>query len=169
MTLRACTHEKEITAVLLRGQWPAAAPAELRAHAQACRGCADLVLVMQALQGARAESSQAAQPPAAGVVWWRAQLRRRKAAVERIGKPLLGAQIFALAIVLVLAAGFAASQARHGLQWLTGLSQSPTFHLESLWPTALTMPQWGGMLLISALVALALLGGLALYLNSERQ
>jgi hypothetical protein len=31
------------------------------------------------------------------------------------------------------------------------------------------MPQWGGILLVSALVALALLGGLALYLNSERQ
>jgi hypothetical protein len=172
MTLRACAHEKEVTALVLRGQWPAASPAELRAHVEGCRACGDLVLVMQAFQGARAESSRAAQPASAGVLWWRAQLRRRKAAVERVGRPILGAQIFALSITLLLAAGFVASQARHGLQWLSWFSQlpkSPTFHLESLWPSALAMPQWGMMLAVSGAVALALLGGLALYLNSERQ
>jgi hypothetical protein len=124
---------------------------------------------MQAFHGARAESTRAAQPGSPGVLWWRAQLRRRRAAVERIGKPILGAQIFALSIALVLAAGFVVSQARHGLQWVSWFSKSPTFRLDSLWPATLVMPQWGAMLLVSGLVALALLGGLAVYFNSEKQ
>ena len=172
MKLRACAQEKEVAALVLRGQWPAACPADLRAHVESCRSCGDLVAVMQAFQGARMESSRAAQPGSPGVLWWRAQLRRRRAAVERIGKPILGAQIFALSITLVLAAGFVVSQARHGLAWLSWfsqLSQSPTFRLDSLWPSALAMPEWGGMLLVSGLVALALLGGLAVYFKAEKQ
>ena len=87
MMLRACPREKELAALIQRGQWPAASPAELGAHVGVCRGCGDLSIAMQAFQAARAESIRAVQPAAAGVLWWRAQLRRRKAAVERIGRP----------------------------------------------------------------------------------
>jgi hypothetical protein len=171
MILRACPHEKEVTALMHRGQWPVAAPPELQSHVSACRACGDLVLVTHAFRGARAASVGPAHSGSAGMLWWRAQLRLRKTAVERINKPILGAQIFALSVTLIMAAAFVASQARHGLDWLSWLAQlpqSPAFHFEALWPSTLTMPAWAPMLLISGTAAVALLSGVVIYLASER-
>jgi hypothetical protein len=172
MNLLACPREREVNQAMQLGSWPEACAEELRTHVQRCRACGDLVAVMKAFQGARTESAVAASPGPPGVLWWRAQLRRRKSAVESIGKPILGAQIFALAITLAIGAVFAGSQARHGLQWLSWLAQVPqsrSFHLESLWPAALLAPPGGLMLPSLALAGLALLGGLAVYLSIERQ
>jgi hypothetical protein len=172
MTLRACPREKEVSALLLRGQWPDACTDELRTHVEGCRACGDLVVVMQAFQSARAASAGVANPGSAGALWWRAQLRRRKAAVEQIGRPILGAQIFALSITIAIAAIFAVSQARHGMQWLKWwkqLSQSPTFHLEDLWSSAVAMPLWGLMVLIFGLAAVAVLSGVVLFSDRQRQ
>jgi len=77
------------------------------------------VLVTETFRNARAAAAGAAKLGSPGLLWWRAQLRRRNAAVERIGRPLLSAQIFALATILLLTVGFVVSQARHGLGWLT--------------------------------------------------
>ena len=175
MTLRPCSREAEVKTLLNSGHWPHACPAELRAHAAGCTACANQVLITQAFREARAISAHAVQLPPPGVLWWRAQLRRRNAAVERIGKPILGAQIFAIAITLLIAAGVVLSQARHGLHWLAELPQSPTFNLSSLLPAMnpdtlnwlkfdLTLPY-----LIPAVAVLALLSGLVLYLATEKQ
>jgi hypothetical protein len=171
MTLRACPREKEVRALVLHGQWPEASGAELRAHVDDCRSCGDLVLVMEAFQSARAKSVAAANPASAGVLWWRAQLRRRKAAMDSIGRPILGAQLFALSVTLAIAAVFAVSQARHGFQvlsWFRELPQSLAFHIEDLWSSTLAMPQWG-LLLVFGLAAVALLSGVVLYLDRQRQ
>jgi hypothetical protein len=106
------------------------------------------------------------------VLWWRAQLRRRNEAVERIGRPILGAQIFALAVNLVLAVTFVVWQARNGLAWLTRLEQLPqtaTLHLGSLWSSAMLNFGLDWMVMIPALATLALLGGVVVYLASEKQ
>jgi hypothetical protein len=172
MTLRACPREKEVSALVLRGQWQGVCADELRAHVESCRACGDLVQVMQAFQAARAASAGAASPGSAGALWWRAQLRRRKAAVEQIGRPILGAQIFALSITIAIAAIFAVSQARQGQQWLKWirqLGQSPTFHLGDLWSSAATMPQWGLLLLIFGIAAVAVLSGVVLFSDRRQQ
>jgi hypothetical protein len=172
MTLRACAHEKEVAALLARGHYPQACPADLRAHVSACRSCADLVLVTRAFQTARTESAAAANLASPGLLWWRAQLRRRNAAVERIGKPILGAQIFALSVSLLFAVGFLASQATHGLHWLAWLQQlppAPALHLEALWPSALFNSGWSFPVLIPILATLAVLSGVVVYLASEKQ
>jgi hypothetical protein len=180
MTFRSCPHESEINALLERGQWPLAGTAELRAHAASCRTCGDLVLVTQAFRGSRAASVSAANLNAPGVLWWRAQLRRRNAALERMSRPILGAEIFALAITFLIAVGLVISQAKHGLRWLSWFSdtwfsdtqQTKSFHFDSLWSSsALTsvIPDWNLALLIPALAMLALLGGVVLYLASEKQ
>ncbi len=175
MRLRACPREKELKELVERGQWPQACAPELRAHVGHCRSCGDLVLVAMAFQRARSEAASAAKLGSPGVLWWRAQLRQRNAAVERIGRPILGAQIFALAVNAMLAVVFVAWQARHGLAWLTRLQQLPqtaALHLDSqwldsLWPSALT--GWGPLVLIPAAATLALLGGVVVYLASEKQ
>jgi hypothetical protein len=48
------------------------------------------------------------------VLWWRAQLRRRNAALARIGKPIVGAQIFSVAVTVVAAIFYLAWQAKRG-------------------------------------------------------
>jgi len=178
MTLRPCSHEKEVAELLGRGHYPQVCTPELRDHIGSCRSCADLVLVTRAFQAARAQTAAAVNLPSPGLLWWRAQLRRRNAAVERIGKPILGAQIFALSVCIVFAIGFLATQATHGLRWLSWLEgtsfggfgwplqmpQVPMLHLDALLNSGLGM-----LVLIPILATLVLLGGVAIYFASERK
>jgi hypothetical protein len=169
MILNSCAHENEVTQLLERAGGLSACSPELRAHLSACRSCGDLALVTESFQRARAETVSAARLGSPGTLWWRAQLRRRNAAVERIGKPILGAQIFALAINLIVLAGLLASQARRGLAWLTSLEQLTLTSTLHLWPSALLHA--GGSLTaltLTAGAALALLGGVAVFLATEK-
>jgi hypothetical protein len=176
MSLSACPREKEVKELLELGQWPSACAPELHVHVEGCRSCGELVLVTTAFQKARAEAVGAAKLGSPGVLWWRAQLRRRNAAVERIGRPILGAQIFALGINLMLVVAIVTWQARHGLAWLTRLEQLPqtaAMHLDSLWPSMIPASGWSSLLnpmvMILAAATLALLGGVVVYLASEKQ
>jgi hypothetical protein len=172
MIPKPCVHEKEVSDLLRRGQWPAAGAPELRSHVNSCRCCDDLVLVTETFLRARTESAGAARIGTSSALWWRAQLRRRNAAVERIGRPILGAQIFALAINLVLVVSFLAYQARHGVGWLSWLEQLPkaySLHLDQLGQSALLNPGWSLAVLIPAVATLALFGGVVVYLASEKQ
>ena len=167
-----CTREREVTELLHQGYWPEACPVELRTHVETCRSCSDLVLVTQALQASRRQTLDIPRLESPGALWWRAQLRRRNAAIETVGRPILGAQIFALALNLVLAVGFVAWQARHGFAWLPWLQQLPetaTTQLDTLWSSALSVSGWSLMLVIPAAATLALLGGVVVYLASEKQ
>ncbi len=170
MNLGACSREKEVAELLKKGQWPQACPPELETHVAACRACGDLVLVTGSLQQARAQAAAAAPLPPPGLLWWRAQLRRRNANLERISRPVLGAQIFALAVILLAAAGFGVANAPRGSSWWAGLQELPTtLRLEALLPATLLHPTGGLWLLVPTLATLALLGGVAVYLGSEKQ
>jgi hypothetical protein len=171
MTLRRCPHEKEITALLALGHWPQASTAELREHLVGCRSCADMVLVTRTFQAARADAAAAAVPASAGLLWWRAQLRRRNDAVERIGKPILRAQIFAFSVCVLFAAGFLVSLAAHGLRWPSWSQPSSAsgLHLGALWPAALFNSGWSFAVLIPIFATLVLLSGVVVYLASEKQ
>ena len=172
MTFGSCVHEKELTALLALGHYPNACPPEIRDHVSTCRSCAELVLVTRAFQTARTQTAAAANLASPGLLWWRAQLRRRNQAVERVGKPILGANIFALSVMFLFAIGFLATQATSGLRWLSWfeqIPQAPAFHLQSLWPSTLLSSAWGLPLLIPVCATLALLGGVAVYLAVEKQ
>jgi len=177
MNLTSCPYEKEVRQLMARGQWPDACPAELRTHVSGCRACGDLVLVSGAFQHARAESVAAARPVAPAVLLWRAQLRRRNAAMERVSRPLLGAQIFACAVALFAAAGFAGFEARNGVAWFTlsywhdwfvQLPQAAMAQWDSLSPGALAGPGWTWMVLALAVAMLVLLGGAAVYFATDK-
>ncbi len=167
-----CARENEVVKLLARGAWPSACPAELRIHVTGCRRCGDMVLVTETFIKARAEAIGAAKASSPGTLWWRAQLRRRNEAVERLRRPMLGAEIFALTTYLVIAVVFLAYQARNGIGWLTWLEEIPeahTPHFESLWHSTLLNSGWSLMLLIPLLATLALLGGVAVYLASKEE
>jgi hypothetical protein len=172
MKLTTCPHEKEVRQSIASGQWPAACPPELRAHVAACRACGDLVLISVAFREARAESLAAARPVPPALLLWRAQLRRRNAAVERIGRPLLGAQIFALATILAAAVAFAGFEAHRGVAWFTwSFWRDGLFSAASQWNhlNSGSLAALGWLLPITALATLALLGGAVVYLATEKQ
>lgn len=170
MPLSTCPREKEVKELVHRGQWPQACSPDLGAHLRICRSCADLALVTDSFQRARANATGPSPAISPGMLWWSAQLRRRDEAMKRIAKPILGAQLFALVINLLAVVGFVAWEATHGVEWLAWF-QSPApssgFDLSSLLASAVS----GGhlLVLIPALATLALLGGVAVYLATERQ
>ena len=170
MNLGVCSREKEVLDLLKKGQWTQSCPASLRVQVAGCRACGDLVLVAEAFQNDRAKMAGMAPIPSSGPVWWRAQLRRRNIAIERLARPLLGAQIFALAVTLLAGAAFLTLQAQSGIGWLSWLRELPrAFHFEALLPA--TLLQFGGglWLLVPVLATLASLGGIAVYLGSEKR
>ena len=172
MTLVPCQHEKEIAVLLTSGQWPHAAPAELRAHAATCRSCAELALVPSAFRAARTTAVAAAPLVSPGVLWWRAQLRRRNAAIERVTRPILGAQIFAFVVCIAVAIGFVASHAVQGIGWISGFGQLfrlPSIDVTKLWPSSLAGSGLALWVIVPVLATLALLGGVAVYLASSEE
>ena len=169
MTLVSCPCEKEIRDLVENGQWPLAAPSELRHHAAACRSCADLVLVAGAFQRSRTSTIAVARPASAGAIWWRAQLRSRQQAFKRIERPLLGAQVFALVAVLVPVIGFIAWQAQHGLAWLSWFSKASQASAGDLASSAPAGSASGLIFVVVAAATFALIAGLALYFDAERK
>jgi hypothetical protein len=163
----SCVREREVTQLLDRGQWPQACPSDLREHVESCRMCSDLVLVSQAFQTAHQHTAIQPHLESAGALWWRAQLRRRNAAIEKVGRPILGAQIFALVISVVVAAAVLALRGDTLKAWFADLPRA--LHLDALLPVASS--QVGGIasIVLPILATFALLGGLVVYLSTEKQ
>jgi hypothetical protein len=181
MSLRSCTRQPEVAALLAAGHWPHACPPELRTHFDSCPTCAELLLVTSAFQQSKASAAVRAQLPAPGAIWWRAQLRRRNAAVERVAKPILGAYLFALIFTLIVAASLAIGHARQGFRWLDShladshlpdaLRQSPSLptHSQAIGSSAWLSSSSGLGVLIPLLATVVLLGAVVVYLATERQ
>lgn len=165
MKLAACKYEAETAELLARGAWPQAASPELHAHVSACRSCGDLIAVTTMFAQARKAAVAAAPAGSPGLLWWRAQLRRRNAAMERLNRPFLRAQMFALSILcaapLALAI-FEVRQATGRRDWLKEILQTLWLQFTQLWPG------WNSYLWISAGAIVALLGGVAAYLATEK-
>jgi hypothetical protein len=168
MTFRSCTYEEEVVRALKAGHWPDGCALELCEHVEACENCSDLVLVTQSFQLARREAELETIADSASLLWWRAQLRRRNAAAERVSRPITIAQRFALFVYGVVGLLFVASQYSHGLRWSSWWSElggGRVLHFSYARPGTLdgNLP-----LLVLCLGALALLSGLVVYLASEK-
>ncbi len=164
MTLR-CSRTSEIVAMVERGHWPLACPPELRAHLDRCRSCSEVLAVTETLRQARAAASAQAQLPPPGVLWWRAQLRRRNAAVERVSRPILGAYLFALATLVMVAVVFFVEQARHGFSWFDRITlpQMPAS------AEVLDSAGWSLLILLPVFATIVLIGAVVVYFKTERQ
>lgn len=100
-----CSQEERVKAAIQANQWPDACGLELRAHVEECQACSDVVLVAQALRQSRTATTQSAQPASPSLLWWRAQIRRKNAALEQVMQPVVVAEkVAALIIVLALVA-----------------------------------------------------------------
>ncbi len=167
--MSTCPRQTELQSHLRSGDWPHAAP-DLREHVRACARCGRHLLLSQAFQRARSESVGMArlEPPA--LLWWRAQLRRRREVYEQISRPIDRAQWFALLLTLAGAVGFTLFEGRHGVQWLDRLealrlpdSSTPL----DFWPFNAISQGSSPVLLLVSLAALAVMCGVAFYLAQE--
>jgi hypothetical protein len=160
-----CSHLAEVRQALAAGQWPHAVAPELRAHAAACNRCTQEILVTQHLSAAKASAIAAAPAAAPALLWWRAQLHRRNAALAQAARPIAAAQIFAIAITAAAVIGLIATHwdfiLHHGTQ-----TPSPSLSVSSF--TAL-LGNWGLAPMVLAVTLVATLGGVALYLSADRQ
>ena len=157
----SCSRLDEVRQALSDGHWPQASAPELHAHVATCSRCAQEVLITQHLQLARAEAISSARPGTPSLLWLRAQARRRSAALERAGRPLAAAQIFAL--VLVAAAIFGIVAAHWSTLFAAAQPDASAFSLTAL------LGDWGMAPLILGLAILTTLGGVVVYLTTERQ
>jgi len=161
-----CAREREVSDLLHRGHWPQACSEELRTHVGSCRTCSDLVLVTESLQESRRQTAQLPRLEPAGAIWWRAQLRRRNAAIDQMSRPILGAQIFALAMALLVIGTLAIWQAGNWSAWLADLPG--VLHLGALIPSS--FPENGILwIIVPVLATIALLSGIVVYIASEKQ
>ena len=168
MMFRTCSYEAELTQAMKDGHWPEGCGPELRAHVDGCSGCSDLVLVTQTFQHARSESEHAILGGSPSLLWWRAQLRRRNAAGQRVSRPITIAQTFALFVYVLLGVVFIASQYRHGLHWASWWSELVPSRAQHFLPVGSGQVDWNLLLLISGFGMLALLSGLVVYLASDK-
>ncbi len=165
MRLGSCVRELELGEALGHGHWPQACSEELRAHVAGCRSCREFLLVRQAFTHERIQASGEARLEAPGVLWWRAQLRRRNAAIERIGRPLLGAQIFAWGVCLTAAVLYGLWETRRGFDWFAWFGELPrALHLNALVPGSWGNSGWEVWLAVSMGAMAALMGGVIIYL-----
>ncbi len=94
-----CDLEGDVAQAARSGQWPA----ELRAHLDSCPSCADTALVAEFL--AQPPETEAAVPDA-GLLWWKAEIRRRLEAQEKASAPIRWAEGAVVTAVLACLAYF---------------------------------------------------------------
>jgi hypothetical protein len=171
MRLEGCARESELKQALESGQWPLACTGELRAHVEGCPSCKEQVALSSAFRQARGASMAAAHMGSPGLIWWRAQLRRRNQAVERITRPLLGAQVFALAVMLLAALGwigYRLSQQADPIGMLKRLPEWFSVRLATLSAAGVADAGTGWLLPMVLLSAIVLLGSVVVYFSSDR-
>jgi len=171
MKLGHCSRENEVAIALKNGSWPVGCDPELRNHVASCNTCSDTVMIKAAFRGALAASRSEAHLDTPGIIWWRAQLRRKHAVLERVGKPMTFAHLFALVICIVAAVSFAGIQVRNSGGWLTLLDrfqEAVASHSDTASSFASAMQDWNLMLLLPCIAAVALLGSVVVYLASDR-
>ena len=167
--MKSCPHEAEVQAILRQGHWPEACDPEFRKHVQTCRTCSEQLLVLHAFHTARAQTMQAARVDHPNLLWWRAQLRRRNEALQRVGRPITTAQIFALCISILAAAALLRSQLGKGFNWSSWLPQSSSAsHFDALSFFTSVSADWGLLLLLTGLGTVLLLSAVVVYLASDR-
>jgi hypothetical protein len=157
-----CARTAEIDELLRLGHWPEAAGPELQGHVRVCRACAERVRVTEALREMRASSMQAARTEPPALVWWRAQLRRRREVMQQVERPLRVQMLVVLAVVCVgLALAFELSGGEAAWRsWMTATAGTVARS---------GLASFGLGLAVVCAVALATMAGVAVYLGVERK
>jgi hypothetical protein len=163
-----CDREAAVFEAVKSGRWPQACDSELRAHALHCSICADVVLVAQIVQQENVWARAEVALPAAGLVWWKAQMRARREAAVRAAEPIAIVESVAAIFVIISLVGLGIWRrdwVASWIAWLADLPHSDAFHPHSLLaPEVITSYQSFSYLILLSLGAGLLLASLVLYL-----
>lgn len=156
MASGSCGREDDV----IRAAWGASgaleADRDLAAHLAACPACAETAWLARALRQERQVAGAEAQPPSAGLVWWRAQRRARADAARKAAGPValihaiaLGCTGAAAAAILSLGLGRAESWAAVAGSLFSRAA------IEALLSSQPTLLLYGVMLLVLTTLVLA--------------
>ncbi|HEV2349728.1 MAG TPA: hypothetical protein VG028_07785 [Terriglobia bacterium] len=167
-----CEQEASVLEAVESGRWPQACDEELRAHVAGCSICADVLLVAQTLQQENQWARTDVALPAAGLIWWKAQMRAKREAAMRAAAPIAmvekAAGIFGV-LSLVALAIWRWDLVANWLAWLADLPHSAAFRPGSLWNSGIiTAVQNFGFLMILSAAACLLLASVVLYFTLSK-
>lgn len=162
MKLDPCAFEKDVMAAVQSGQWPNACDLALQAHLASCRHCAEMVALSSTLQTIRSETVGRAKLATPGLLFWKAQLRRRNEAMERITRPVLAAEIVGVgvavvALVLIL------------MKWIDAKGNPAQGATGAVIAWVTSGGSWGWFLGAVAMLTIVLFSGVALYLVTAKE
>lgn len=167
-----CEHEGAVLEAVESGRWPQACAAELRAHVGRCSICADVLLVAQTLQQESQWAHTEMALPAAGLVWWKAQMRARREAAVQAAEPIAmvekAAGIFATLSLVVLAV-WRWDLVADWMAWVADLPHADMFRPGSLWNSGIfaSVQNFGFLVTLSAAGCL-LLASVVLYFTFSK-
>lgn len=161
MNATSCDREIEVLRTVQAGRWPEASDPDLCAHVAGCTACGEVALVACALLEADTWTGTEAHPlPQASLVWWKAQLRARREAVERASEPIAIFEQVAYAFGCLALLGIAIWQWARIEGWLGGLAGfGSIFHQTYAWCQGFLaasslftrwFPEWTSILLAAA-------------------
>lgn len=163
-----CEFEAEVLSAVIQSRWPDRVDAALQTHVKTCGICADVAAVAGAIDCAREETAACAAVPHAlpdsGRVWWKAQMRARREAVEAAGRPITAIHIAAFACAMVLMGaciGATSSWFQAGLKW--AWAEIGGFDPKTVIPYATALIEGHG-LLVACMLAMVFVVPVAVYL-----
>jgi hypothetical protein len=160
-----CVREADVLEAVGFGRWPEQC-GDLAAHVSSCQVCADVLEVARALHDDRDRLCREAQPPSAGMVWWRATIRARAEAARTATQPISVLQGIAGACFVGAAAGLV-TVAWHSMHWMDRIGELAV-NLESRRAdisSAAALAAGYGLPILVAIACGLVLGPLALYLT----
>jgi hypothetical protein len=162
VTLRECARAHELSVALRAGGWPAGCDAGLRKHVEHCESCRETALVAQLLRDDRADAIREMPLASPGLLWWRAQILQRQAAVRRASRPVHVAITVSLLTSLVVAVSVFFGLRSQIASWISSVVAVPISAQpgSSSFPAAIALPF---LLVLFALTALATIFGVAVY------
>ena len=108
MSAPECPREQDMINAIVTGQWPDRCEASLAVHAAECAVCKELVEVTTVMRLDRDGLHEEMSLPSAGQVWWRAAIRARLEASQRVAQPI--SWIFGISMACAAGLAIAAVQ-----------------------------------------------------------
>lgn len=152
-----CSQQQKVAAAIQAGQWPDGCDPALRAHAESCATCSDVALLAQAFRQSRSAALQQPQLPSPGILWWRAQLRRKNSDLERVMRPVAVAEKIAALFVTLAVVALIGWQHQEMVAWVS-----------NIWGPLASFTQVPGLLLVGGMMLL-IFGGFAVYLLKAKE
>ncbi len=162
-----CEFEADVLSAVLQSRWPERAERGLREHVETCTICSDVAAVADAIECAREETVPQALPES-GLVWWKAQMRARREALETVARPITAIQLAAFTCAMVLMGaciGATSSWLQSGVKWVW--TEITGFDMTTFIPYATALIA-GHILLTLCMVAMIFVVPVAVYLAVGR-